>query len=106
MPTYICSYFGCWLIGLVLFTMCQLYQTLLVMLKIIEQLGAEVSWIGNHSVMICASNITSRVPDRLASKIRGSICLMETIIARNGHISMPHPGGCNIDNRPIDLHLK
>lgn len=79
---------------------------ILVMLKIIEQLGAEVSWIGNHSVKICASDVISKVPDGLASKIRGSICLMGAIIARNGYVSMPHPGGCNIGERPIDLHIK
>ena len=79
---------------------------ILVMLKIIEQLGAEVSWIGSNSVKICAYNIISKVPDGLASKIRGSICLMGAIIARNGYVSMPHPGGCNIGERPIDLHIK
>jgi len=50
-------------------------------------------------------NTKTDLPDYLAKKIRASIVLTGPILARFGHVSFPHPGGCVIGERPIDLFL-
>lgn len=42
----------------------------------------------------------------LVRQMRASVCLMGALIARNGQVKMPLPGGCVIGQRPIDLHLR
>lgn len=76
------------------------------MVDILRELGADVSWKGDHDVVIRAHNISSDVPYDLAKKMRASICLLGALIARCGRSRMPRPGGCLIGDRPIDLHLK
>lgn len=40
-----------------------------------------------------------------ASKIRASILLVGPALARNGHVKLLKPGGCNIGERKIDIHI-
>ncbi len=42
----------------------------------------------------------------LVKKIRVSVLLLAPILARQGEIHMPHPGGCAIGQRPIDLFIQ
>lgn len=41
----------------------------------------------------------------LVKKIRASILLMPSMLARFGKVEVPFPGGCNIGKRPVDEHL-
>lgn len=43
---------------------------------------------------------------KYVSKMRASIVVLGPILARNGHAKVSMPGGCTIESRPIDLHLK
>ena len=45
------------------------------------------------------------MPDALAKKIRSSIFLLGSILARFHKATVTFPGGCEIGLRPIDLHL-
>lgn len=45
------------------------------------------------------------MPDALAKKIRSSIFLLGSILARFRKATVTFPGGCEIGLRPIDLHL-
>ncbi len=45
------------------------------------------------------------MPDALAKKIRSSIFLLGSILARSEKATVTFPGGCEIGLRPIDLHL-
>lgn len=45
------------------------------------------------------------MPDELAKKIRSSIFLLGSILARFRKATVTFPGGCEIGLRPIDLHL-
>ena len=38
--------------------------------------------------------------------MRAGFCVLGPLLARRGRAIVPLPGGCNIGNRPVDLHLK
>lgn len=76
------------------------------MVDILRELGAGVSWIGEHDIAIQALKVRADVPYNLAKKMRASICLLGALVARCGRSRMPRPGGCIIGDRPIDLHVK
>ena len=76
-------------------------------LSILRKMGAEASFIDEHTVKIntkCAEN--SNLDFDLISKMRASSYLMSTCLSRFGAIDMPYPGGCNFGSRPIEQHLK
>ncbi|MFH1170827.1 MAG: UDP-N-acetylglucosamine 1-carboxyvinyltransferase [Candidatus Vogelbacteria bacterium] len=53
-----------------------------------------------------ASQLHSSTLDReIAKKMRASIILTGPLLARQGEVHFPHPGGCVIGERPIDLFL-
>jgi len=47
-----------------------------------------------------------RARDALVRRMRASFCVLGPLLARRGRAVVPLPGGCNIGNRPVDLHLK
>ncbi|MBS0262607.1 MAG: UDP-N-acetylglucosamine 1-carboxyvinyltransferase [Planctomycetes bacterium] len=52
-------------------------------------------------------NTTPCVADyELVRKMRAGICVLGPLLARRGHACVSLPGGCNIGDRPVDLHLK
>jgi UDP-N-acetylglucosamine 1-carboxyvinyltransferase len=42
----------------------------------------------------------------LVRRMRASVCVLGPLLARRGAACVSLPGGCNIGDRPIDLHLK
>src|SRR5262245_19646587 len=44
-------------------------------------------------------------PD-LVRRMRASFCVLGPLLARRGYAKVSLPGGCRIDDRPVDLHLK
>ncbi|MGE3317177.1 MAG: UDP-N-acetylglucosamine 1-carboxyvinyltransferase, partial [Planctomycetaceae bacterium] len=42
----------------------------------------------------------------LVRRMRASFCVLGPLLARRGRACVSLPGGCNIGDRPIDLHLK
>lgn len=48
---------------------------------------------------------TNEIDFEIAKKIRASILLVGPALARFGKITFPHPGGCVIGARPIDVFL-
>ena len=42
----------------------------------------------------------------LVRQMRASVCVLGPLLARRGYACVSLPGGCNIGDRPIDLHLK
>ncbi len=78
------------------------------MLEIMESLGVSVTHDAhNHTVTIDAS--TTKTGDMCASgagKLRGSVMLIGPLMHRLGSVSIPHPGGCVLGKRPIDLFIR
>lgn len=75
------------------------------MLDIIGLIGGVSHW-KKDGVTLCNSNeLSSDLPKLQVGAMRSSMYLLGTLLARNGRVSMNHPGGCVIGSRPIDLHL-
>lgn len=76
-------------------------------LKILQELGADVRTVNRTTVDIDCSRIhNSRVPNELARKIRASYYLIGALLGRFGSAEVPPPGGCDLGGRPIDQHIK
>ncbi|NCB62687.1 MAG: UDP-N-acetylglucosamine 1-carboxyvinyltransferase [Clostridia bacterium] len=76
-------------------------------LKILQELGADVRTVNRTTVDIDCSRIHNcRVPNELARKIRASYYLIGALLGRFGNAEVPPPGGCDLGGRPIDQHIK
>lgn len=75
--------------------------------RILEELGAKVTWNGNNEVTIDARNIeSSAAPIDMTSKFRASYYLIGALLGRCKSAVVGLPGGCNLGARPIDQHIK
>jgi UDP-N-acetylglucosamine 1-carboxyvinyltransferase len=76
------------------------------MIQIVEDIGVSVEWHDNHTVTFKAADLQKVMPDpSLFSQIRGALVLMGSMLAREGQILLPQPGGDQIGRRRIDTHL-
>ena len=75
--------------------------------KILEDLGAKVTWNGHNEVTIDSRNINkSFTPLEMTSKFRASYYLIGSLLGRCKSAVVGLPGGCNLGARPIDQHIK
>lgn len=75
-------------------------------IQVLENLGCCVKW-GDNCMEVDSSNAAGfTIPDDLMRQMRSSIIFLGAIIAKCGKAEVSMPGGCEIGNRPIDLHLK
>ena len=59
------------------------------------------------SVTVDASReLKVEAPFEYVRKMRASVLVMGSLLARNGRARVALPGGCAIGSRPIDQHLK
>ena len=73
---------------------------------LIESLGAEVEWLGDHRVRVTADEIGGPGLDpELAGRIRASLLLAGPLLARQGEVELPPPGGDVIGRRRLDTHF-
>lgn len=83
-----------------------LIEDVLKMIKIMEEMGAKISWTGERKIEVNTMEAKpSKMPFHLVGKFRGSILLIGSLLGRFKTVSMPSPGGCVIGARPIDTHL-
>ena len=76
-------------------------------LRILRELGAEVTVINNSTIRIDPRNIRDvAVPYELARSMRASYYFLGTLLSKFRHASVPIPGGCDLGDRPMDQHLK
>jgi len=76
-----------------------------VALKILEEFGANIT-VSGTSVTVDSRNLVDVDPSQeLVSKIRASSYLLGARLARFSHARLQRFGGCNFENRPIDMHL-
>ena len=75
--------------------------------KILEELGAKITWNNKNEITIDTRNITTtKAPLDLTSKFRASYYLIGSMLGRKKAIQVGMPGGCNLGARPIDQHIK
>ena len=79
----------------------------LILLKILKQIGADVQFHKDGSAIIDTSGISSGiVKQQLARRMRASYYLVGALLGRFSESEVMLPGGCAIGQRPIDLHIK
>jgi len=77
-----------------------------VMFKILKDLGADVQQKNKHEYKVQVAKIKKTALDpELVCKLRASIMFLAPLLSRTGHVKFPHPGGCIIGKRPIDMYL-
>ena len=75
---------------------------------VLQSLNANVDYkVSENEMLIDASmDLSSEAQFEFVSKMRASILVMGSLLARNGYARVAQPGGCAIGSRPIELHLK
>jgi len=79
------------------------------MALILQDLGAKVERTGpDGSTLIIDPRTIDRhvVDEMLMRQVRSSVFLMGPLLGRMGRVQVSYPGGCDIGQRPIDLHIK
>lgn len=75
------------------------------MQNLLEQIGCRVSR-GSRTLTIDARHVSE---DKMAGEsvtgMRSSLMLLGAMLGRLGEVTMAHPGGCVIGERPIDIHI-
>ena len=75
------------------------------MCSILKLLGSDVRKYLNKLIIVTNKIDKWEVPSNLTNKLRASSLIMGSLLARNRICKIAYPGGCNIGNRPIDIHL-
>jgi UDP-N-acetylglucosamine 1-carboxyvinyltransferase len=76
--------------------------------EVLKSLNAKVDYNVEKNEMIIDTSmeLSSEAQFEYVSKMRASILVMGSLLARNGFARVALPGGCAIGSRPIELHLK
>src|SRR3989344_8329912 len=75
--------------------------------ELLQDLGGEVIRKESHVWEISAKALKkTEINLELAKYMRASIVLAGPILARYGEVSFPHPGGCVLGERPVDMFLE
>lgn len=77
------------------------------MKELIENLGGETERTGVAGWKINATALKkTELEEKLAKHMRASIVLTGPLLGRYGEVSFPHPGGCVLGERPLDMFLE
>lgn len=75
-------------------------------INILQRLGCRASLSGDI-LEIDSSDIDSwEIPEDLMREMRSSIIFLGALAGKMGRARLCAPGGCELGNRPIDLHIK
>lgn len=74
--------------------------------EVLRNLNAEVAFHNNQVTVDASKELLEEAPFEYVSKMRASVLVMGSLLARNGRARVALPGGCAIGSRPIDQHLK
>ena len=83
-----------------------LFSDVIYMTKILESLGSRV--VVESDALVIDTSMADKivVKDEFTKKVRSSIFMLGPLLSRFKKAKVAYPGGCNIGNRPIDLHIK
>ncbi|WP_251554671.1 UDP-N-acetylglucosamine 1-carboxyvinyltransferase [Neobacillus muris] len=74
--------------------------------EVLRYLNADVAFNHNTVVVDASRVLREEAPFEYVRKMRASVLVMGSLLARNGRARVALPGGCAIGSRPIDQHLK
>ncbi len=77
------------------------------LIELLRTLGLQIERRADRSLAMRVIDSRPFVADyELVRKMRASFCVLGPLLARRGRACVSLPGGCNIGDRPIELHLK
>ncbi|MBI2096074.1 MAG: UDP-N-acetylglucosamine 1-carboxyvinyltransferase [Candidatus Taylorbacteria bacterium] len=78
------------------------------MLELLSALGAKTEFdeFAGVASVNCASLDSHSLDVEISKRLRASIILSGPILGRYGEVEFPHPGGCVIGERPIDIFVE
>ena len=74
--------------------------------EVLRYLNADVHFENGEVTVDASRDLSVEAPFEYVRKMRASVLVMGSLLARNGHARVALPGGCAIGSRPIDQHLK
>ncbi|MEK3992419.1 UDP-N-acetylglucosamine 1-carboxyvinyltransferase [Robertmurraya sp. FSL R5-0851] len=74
--------------------------------EVLRYLNANVGFKDNTVTVDASGVLREEAPFEYVRKMRASVLVMGSLLARNGRARVALPGGCAIGSRPIDQHLK
>ncbi len=75
--------------------------------EFVEDLGGEVARENSDTWKVQGFGLKkTELNKELAKHMRASIILTGPVLARYGEVSFPHPGGCVLGERPVDIFLE
>lgn len=74
--------------------------------EVLKTLGVEVSRSFDGLTVEVRDDSHCLAPYELVRKMRASVCVLGPLLAKRGRAAVSLPGGCNIGDRPIDIHLR
>jgi len=81
-------------------------QDVSTMLKLLRQMGLQVTQENGVTVLNGAAINKLEAPYDLVKTMRASILVLGPLLARFGEAKVSLPGGCAIGSRPVDQHIK
>ncbi|MBS4178069.1 UDP-N-acetylglucosamine 1-carboxyvinyltransferase [Lederbergia citrea] len=74
--------------------------------EVLRHLNASVEFKNKTIIVDASKELNIEAPFEYVRKMRASVLVMGSLLARQGKARVALPGGCAIGSRPIDLHLK
>ena len=74
--------------------------------EVLRNLNADVAFENNVITVDASRELKDEAPFEYVRKMRASVLVMGSLLARNGRARVALPGGCAIGSRPLDQHLK
>jgi UDP-N-acetylglucosamine 1-carboxyvinyltransferase len=74
--------------------------------RLLRQLGVDVARYGDRLVLNSVDTHATKAHYALTRRMRAGFCVLGPLLARRGRAVVPLPGGCDIGDRPVDLHLR
>ncbi|OCA88855.1 UDP-N-acetylglucosamine 1-carboxyvinyltransferase [Pseudobacillus wudalianchiensis] len=74
--------------------------------EVLRHLNCQVKFENNTVTVDASEELFVEAPFEYVRKMRASVLVMGSLLARTGKARVALPGGCAIGSRPIDQHLK
>ncbi|MGG3987066.1 UDP-N-acetylglucosamine 1-carboxyvinyltransferase [Bacillus smithii] len=74
--------------------------------EVLRHLNCDVNFEDNTIIVDASREVFVEAPFEYVRKMRASVLVMGSLLARTGKARVALPGGCAIGSRPIDQHLK
>ena len=83
---------------------CPLIQDTYISIEILKHIGCTVKLEGNTVIVYSGPANGWNIPDKYTSQMRSSVLFMGGLVGRFGRAEISFPGGCELGDRPINMH--